>query len=186
VHTPRTPHSRAVRAARLHPWRGRPMKRPSSRPATIGVARKLAEDQQQGEVPGRCSTACVPGTIKKSIGVFAYSCRRIGGLRSFRSLPRQRMALRHTPTGSRRASSALQQFFTPIGFRRLNPPPRVRPSRAGALGPHQVPRGPCRGRRREPVLDEIRWAGLRVLHVVTPYTRTFPNFNLRSIWPKGG
>jgi hypothetical protein len=36
------------------------------------------------------------------------------------------------------------------------------------------------------VLNEIRRAGLRGSHVVGPWTRTFPNFNLRSIWPKGG
>jgi hypothetical protein len=37
-----------------------------------------------------------------------------------------------------------------------------------------------------PVMNEIRRAGLQGSHVVVPRTRTFPNFNLRSIEPKGG
>jgi hypothetical protein len=37
-----------------------------------------------------------------------------------------------------------------------------------------------------PVLNEIRRAGLRGSHVVATWTHTFPIFNLRSIWPKGG
>jgi hypothetical protein len=94
----------------------------------------------------------------------------------------------HAPR-PRRANSALQQLSIPIGLGFVASTCRreyARRSRAGVLAGGRLPAvdaelaGGKTSPQREP---EGRIAGIACRG---PWTRTFPNFNSRSIWPKGG